>query len=87
MVKGKFKVTLYCFKTTSPNLFPHHVSTSCTLLFPRYRPDKALKVKFPAARSKVKTQSHYDNHQLTFSKQYGPDNILRVGGHYNQVDG
>ena len=44
-VKGPIKVRPWCC-TPSPNQCPYQVSTSCTLRFLRYNPDKL----FPAAR-------------------------------------
>ena len=46
--------------TYTPNQYPYQVSTSYTLQFPRYSPDKILKVKVTTARSKVKSRSHHD---------------------------
>ena len=43
-----------------PNQCPYRVSTSYTLEFPRYGPDKILSVKVTMARSKVKSRSHHD---------------------------
>ena len=39
-----------------PNQCPYQVSTSYTLRFPRYSPDKLLQVKVTTARSKVKSR-------------------------------
>ena len=39
------------FTPTPPNQCPYQVSTSYTLRFPRYSPDKILKLKVTAARS------------------------------------
>ena len=44
----------------TPNQCPYQVSTSYTLQFPRYSPDKILYVKVTTARSKVKSRSHHD---------------------------
>ena len=41
-VKGQIKVTLLHCTPTTPNQCPYHVSTSYTLQFPRYKPDKIL---------------------------------------------
>ena len=38
----------------------YQISTSYTLRFPRYSPDKILKVKVTTARSNVKARSHHD---------------------------
>ena len=46
--------------TYTPNQCPYQVSTSYTLQFPRYSPDKILYVKVTTARSKVKSRSHHD---------------------------
>ena len=43
-----------------PNQCPYQVSTSYTLQFPRYSPDKIFKLKVTAARSKVKSRSEHD---------------------------
>ena len=40
------------------NNVPKQVSTTCALQFLRYSPDKILRVKVIAARSKVKSRSH-----------------------------
>ena len=45
---------------TPPNQCPYQVSTSYTSRFPRYSPDKILKVKVTTARSKVKSRSDHD---------------------------
>ena len=41
-VKGKIKVTQGRCTPTPPNQYPYQVSTSYTLRFPRYSPDKIL---------------------------------------------
>ena len=46
--------------TYIPNQFPYKVSTSYTLRFQRYSPDKILKVKVTTTRSKVKSRSDHD---------------------------
>ena len=46
--------------TYTPNQYRYQVSTSYTLRFPRYSPDKILQVKVTTARSKVKSRSHHD---------------------------
>ena len=46
--------------TYTPNQCPHPVSTSYTLWFPWYSPDKIFKLKETTARSKVKSRSHHD---------------------------
>ena len=38
----------------------YQLSTSYTLIFPRYSPEKILKVKVTTARLKDKLRSHYD---------------------------
>ena len=45
---------------TPPNQCPYKVSTSYTLQFPRYSPDKILEVKVTTPRAKVKSRSHHD---------------------------
>ena len=47
--------------TCSPNQCPYSVSTSYTLQFPRYSPDKILYIKVTKARTKVKSRSHHDD--------------------------
>ena len=50
----------------TPNQCPCQVSTSYTLQFLRYNPDKILQIKVTMARSKVKSRSHHDvAHPLT----------------------
>ena len=46
--------------TYTPNQCPYHISTSYTLQFLRYSPDKNLKVKVNIARSKFNPRSHHD---------------------------
>ena len=46
--------------TYTPKQCPYQVSTSYTLRFPRYSPDKIFKLKVTLARSKVKSRSHHD---------------------------
>ena len=41
-VKGQIKVTPLCFTPTTPNQCPYQASTSYTLRFSRYSPDKIL---------------------------------------------
>ena len=48
----------------TPNQCPYQVSTSYTLQFPRYSPDKIFKLKVTTARSKVKSRSDHDVAQL-----------------------
>ena len=45
---------------------PYQVSTSYTLQFLRYSPDKIFKLKVTAARSKVKSWSDHDAAHLHF---------------------
>ena len=87
--------------TYTPNQCPYQVSTSYTLQFPRYSPDKILEVKVTTARSKVKSRSDHDaahlqlltnvstKHQLP--TPYGLQDIARtryIGqGHYGKVKG
>ena len=59
-VKGQIKVTPWHCTPTPPSQCPYQVSTSYTLHFPRYSPDKILKVKVTTARSKVKSRSDHD---------------------------
>ena len=51
-------MTLHTY--TPYNQYPYQVSTSYTLRFPKYSPDKILEVKVTTARSKVKSRSHHD---------------------------
>ena len=44
--------------TYTPNQCPYQVSTSYTLQFLRYSPDKIFKLKVTTARSKVKSRSY-----------------------------
>ena len=46
--------------TYTSNQCPYQVSTSYTLRFLRYSPDKILKVKVITARSKVKSRTDHD---------------------------
>ena len=46
--------------TYTPNQCPYQVSTSYTLRFPRYSPDKIFKLKVTTTRSKVKSRSDHD---------------------------
>ena len=46
--------------TYTPNQCPYQVSTSYTLRFLIYNPDKIFKLKVTTARSKVKSRSHHD---------------------------
>ena len=59
-VKGQIKVTPWCCTPTPPNQCLHQVSTSFTLRFLRYSPDKIFKLKVTMARSKVKSRSDHD---------------------------
>ena len=45
---------------TPPNQCPYQVSTSYTLRFPRYSPDKIFTLKVTTARSQVKSRSDHD---------------------------
>ena len=45
---------------TTPNQCPYQASTSYTLRFPRYSPDKIFKLKVTTARSKVQLRSDHD---------------------------
>ena len=63
-VKGQMKVTPWRCTPTPPNHYPYQVSTSYTLQFPRYSPDKIFKLKITTARSKVKSRSDHDIAQL-----------------------
>ena len=62
--QGQIKVTPWRCTPTPPIQCPCQVSTSYALQFPRYSPDKILKVKVTTARSKVKSRSHHDVAQL-----------------------
>ena len=44
----------------TPNQCTYQISTSYTLRFLRYSPDKILQIKVTVARSKVKSRSHND---------------------------
>ena len=50
--------------TYTPNKLPHQVSTSYTLWFLRYSPDKTFKLKATLLRAKVKSTSHLDTTHL-----------------------
>ena len=73
---------------TPPKQCPYQVSTSYTLWFPRYIPDKILLVKVTTARSNVKSRSHHEAaylHPLTnnptkyqLSTPYGFRDIART---------
>ena len=69
-IKGQIKVTPWHCTPTHLNQCPSQVSTSYTLRFPRYSPDKSLQdkslqVKVTTARSKVtSTSHHYVTHLL-----------------------
>ena len=58
--QGQIKVTPWHCTPTTPNQCPHQVSTSYTLRFLRYGPDKIFKLKVTTARAKVKSRSHHD---------------------------
>ena len=60
MVKGQIKVMPWYCTPTPANQCPYQVSTSYTLRFLRYSPDKIFKLKVTTARSKVKSRSHHD---------------------------
>ena len=45
--------------TYPPNQCPYKVSTSYTLQFVRYSPDKIFKLKVTTATSKIKSRSHH----------------------------
>ena len=59
-VKRQIKVSLWRCTPTLTNQCPYQVSTSYTLRFPRYSPDKIFKLKVTTARSKVKSRSDHD---------------------------
>ena len=74
----------------TPNQCPYQVSTSYTLRFLRYSPDKILQIKVTTERSKVKSRSYHDaanlhpqpmpyqestSYTLLFPR-YSPDKIL-----------
>ena len=59
-VKGQIKVTTKQCTPTPPNQCPYQVSTSYTLQFLRYSPDKIVKLKVTTARSKVKSRPDHD---------------------------
>ena len=99
--KGQIKVTPLCCTPTTPNQGLYQESTSYTLRFPRYSPDKILYVKVTMARSKVKSRSDHDVahlHPLTnvltiyqLPTPYGFRDIARTRfstqGHYSKVKG
>ena len=58
--QGQIKVTSWCYTPTPPNQCPYQISTSYTLQFLRYSPDRILKLKVTTARSKVKSRSDHD---------------------------
>ena len=59
-VKGQIKVTPWHCIPTPSNQCPKKGSTSYTLQFPRYCPDKIFKLKVTMAWSKVKSRSSHD---------------------------
>ena len=59
-VKGWIKVIPWHCTPTPLNQCPYQVSTSYTLWFLRYSPDKNLKVKVTVVRTNVKSRSHHD---------------------------
>ena len=63
-VKGQIKVTPWRRTPTAPNQCPYQVSTSYTLRFPKYSPNKILSVKVTKAGSKVKSRSCHDGAHL-----------------------
>ena len=58
--QGQIKVRSWRCTTTPPNQCPYQVSTSYTLRFPRYSPDKIFELKVTTARPKVKSLSDHD---------------------------
>ena len=58
-IKSQIKVILLHCTPTTPKQCPYQVLPSYTLQFPRYSPDKILKVKVTAAISKVTSRSHH----------------------------
>ena len=58
--QDQIKVRPWRSTPTPPNQCPYQVSTSYTLRFPRYSPDKIFKLKVTTARSKVKSMSDHD---------------------------
>ena len=54
---------------TTPNQCSYQLSTYDTLRFQRYCPDKILKVKVTAARSKVKLEDRLQNKAIVFAWQ------------------
>ena len=74
-------MTLHTYTT---NQCPYQVSTSYTLQFPRYSPDKIFKLKVTTARSKVKSRSHHDVahlHPQPMSYQISTSYTLRFPRH------
>ena len=62
--KGQIKVRSWRCTPAPPNKCPYQISTSYTLRFPRYSPDKIFKLKVTTGRSKVKSRSDQDNAHL-----------------------
>ena len=58
--QGQIKVRPWRCTPTPTNQCPYQVSTSYTLRFLRYSPDKIFKLKVTMARSKVKSRSDSD---------------------------
>ena len=58
--QGQIKVRPWRCTSTRPNQCPYQVSTSYTLRFPIYSPDKILEVKVTTTRSKVKSRSNHN---------------------------
>ena len=58
--QGQIKIIPWWSTPTTPNWCPYQVSTSDTLWFPRYSPDKIFKLKVTTARSKVKSRSDHN---------------------------
>ena len=79
-------LTMYIYTTNVA------VSTSYVLWFPKYSPDKVLKVKVIMARSHIKSRSHHDVthlqpptnvatkhvYKLSAAYRYSQDKILKV---------
>ena len=61
---GQTKIIPWHCSFTTPNQCPYQVSTSYTLRFLRYSPDKISKVKVTTARSNVKSRLYNDGAHL-----------------------
>ena len=64
-LKFKTKVIPLCCTPTTPNLCPYQVSTSDTLSFLKYSPDKIFKLKVTTARSNQEHHAMGENNTCT----------------------